>query len=816
MLNDLSQDLRYGIRTLIQSPRFTLVAILILTLGIGANTTIFTLVNALFFQQPAEVAAPDQLVRVHKHIEGRPAWWSYPDYVFYRDHSRTLAGVAAYDPDGLVVTADLGAGGRTSLTASYVSANFFDLLGTRPAAGRSFRPDEGETPGTAPVVMLSHGLWRRSFGAQQDALGATVRLNGHPFTVIGVAPAGFRGASAVETPPDVWVPITMQPVLNPGTGDFLRRVEGETITWLQVLGRLAEGVGHEAAQEEMHALTTALGEQYAGWFREGQGVELLHHFQYRPQVRSRLLGLTRLLAAVVGLVLTIAGANVAILLLARASARRKDLGVRLAIGAGRGRIIRQLLVESLLLALAGGLGGYALAAEAAELAARTMPYTFSVSFAPDLRVLGFTLAVAVAAAVVFGVAPALQASRTDVISVLKQSDASSGRSYLRDGLVVAQVALSIVVVTGAMLFIRSLRTAESVDLGYETEHRLLIAMNLGNHGYENEDAGLVIEQALERLAALPGVKSATTTLLAPFRGSWSSTLSAANGIELEEGEELETMRNAVGPAYFETMGIPLLAGHGFRAGDREGAPSVAVINEAAAATFWPGRDPLGQTITWRGDDQEPTTVIGVARNVQHYELGESPLPLVYQPTMQGHRRRVNFLLHTTGDPMALSRPAQEAIHALDPDIAFSTIQTMEETVERVLGPYRVGATLVSLFGLLALVLAAAGLYGVLSYLVVQRTRTIGIQMALGASRQRVARNVVARGLRLTIFGAILGIAAAFAASTLVASFLYGISPRDPLSYLTVPLILAAVACLASWLPAQRAARIHPMQALREE
>lgn len=812
MLQDFTQDVRYGVRTLVQSPGLTLVAVFILTLGIGANTTIFTLVNALFFQQPPEVAEPERLVRVHRYVAEHPAWWGYPDYVFYREHNK-VASLAAYDPDGLTATAELG-GGRAGVSVSYVSDNYFSVLGTPLAAGRSFTPDECEVPGGKPVAIVSYGLWRRAFGEEEEALGATVRLNGHPFSVIGVAPPAFRGASPAEVPPDVWVPITMQPVLSPTPGDFLRRVEGMEVTWLQVLGRLADGVGPAAAQANMDAVTAALGEQYADWFHEGQGVRLLADFQYHPRIRDQLLKLTRLLAAVVGLVLAIAGANVAILLLARASARQKDFGVRVALGASHARLARQLLVESLLLALAGAAGGFALSFQAAELAARAMPFTFSVAFEPDLGVLVFTLTVAVAAAVAFGVAPVFQTSRTDVLTVLKLGDLGSGRSRLRDGLVVAQVALSIVLVTGAALFVRSLQTAEAVDLGYATDHRLVVSMNLANHGYGDDEATVFIERALERVSALPGVAVASSAQFVPFRGRWSSTLEAEHGVEAPEGKSFPTTINAVGPDYFAVMEIPIVAGRPFDSSDRDGAPRVAILNRAAAEAFWSGRPAVGRTFDLGGG--EPVTVVGVAADVRHYELGGEPGPHAYLPTLQSDRRRLNLVIATAAEPAGLADDVRAAVHEIDPTIAFSGVWTMEEVVERVLGPYRVGATLVSLFGVLALVLAAVGLYGVLSYLVVRQTRAIGIRMALGATRRRVARGVVRRGLGLAGAGLALGVLGALAASRLVASFLYGIGPRDPASFVVVPAILAAVALLASLVPAWRASRIHPMEALREE
>lgn len=372
-------------------------------------------------------------------------------------------------------------------------------------------------------------------------------------------------------------------------------------------------------------------------------------------------------------------------------------------------------------------------------------------------------------------------------------------------------------VTGAVLFVRSLETAESVDLGFATGDRLLVSMNLANHGYtDNDQATAFIERAVERVSAVPGVDRVSTVRTVPFHGTWSSSLDAENGVEATEEEPIRATVNAVGPGYFEAMEIPIVAGRAFDARDRDGAPGVVILSRTAAERFWSGRPAIGRTIEWGFEQGERMTVVGVAADVRHYELGEEAAPHMWVPTLQSYRQRLTLVIAAPGMPAGLASDVRNAIHELDPAIAFASVLTMEEAVERVLGPYRVGATLVSLFGALALVLAAVGLYGVLSFVVVRQTRAIGIRMALGATRRRVARSVVARGLALAFLGFAVGIAAAFAASRLVASFLYGISPRDPASYLVVPGILAAAAFLASWLPAWRASMIEPMEALREE
>ena len=423
------QDVRHAFRSLLKSPGFTAVAVIILTLGIGANATIFTLVNALFFEPPAGIGEPGGVVRLHRLSKDNPEeWWSHPDYIFFRDKSRSFSGLATYSPDLIPMTASTPETKERPLRAvtGFVSANFFDVLKVRPAAGRGFLPREGAAPGQAAVAVVSHAFWSRALGASPKAVGSILRINGHPFTVIGVTPPEFQGVSPVEDSPDVWVPITMQPVLTPSESDWLNRVKDNEISWLQVLGRLRPGISPEAAKAEMDLLSAAFAKEFPDWSHEGQRVELMPSFQLLSTAKSQLERLAGLLLGVVALVLLVASANVAILLLARATARRKDFGVRVALGANRRRIVSQLLAESLLLSLAGGIGGYLLAFWTANLAALALPFQFAAGFAPDARVLALTLAVATVSAILFGLAPALQASRADVVSLIKLGDPGSG------------------------------------------------------------------------------------------------------------------------------------------------------------------------------------------------------------------------------------------------------------------------------------------------------------------------------------------------------------------------------------------------------
>ncbi|MCZ6857621.1 MAG: ABC transporter permease [Gemmatimonadetes bacterium] len=809
MFYDFMQDLRYGFRTLARTPTFTAVAIVILALGIGANTTMFTIVNSLFFEPPPHVAEPDRLVRLYTtHDRTQAGALSYPDFAYYRSNNVVFDGVFAYS-QGLALTA-ISTGGSTQINGWLVSPGYFDVLGVRMAMGRPFVPDDGRVPGGEPVAVISHRFWRQSFGEDSSVVGATLTLNGHPFTVIGVAPEGFRGASPTEMPPEVWLPMTMRSVLLPTTMDYFNRVEGTILYWVSAMARLKPGVSIEQAQANMEALGLYLAESFVEWNGGKSATAATYRFHARD--RGSLVTMAGMLAVVVAIVLLIASANIAILLLARASARAKEMGVRIALGAGRGRVIRQMLTESLLLGLGGGVLGFVVAFWSAGLAANLMPFTFAVQFTPDLGVLTFAIGLAAGTAMLFGCMPALQASRMDVASEI-QRGRSPGRSLMRNALVVGQVGLSVLLVTGAVLFARSLNTARAIDLGFETERRLVVGVNFRNHGYDRSRAMTFIEAALQRIASVPGVEAVSTVQMIPFMGKWMSDFTASGVTPPQGRNRFDAGFNSVGPDYFGTMGIPLVAGREFTVQDGVGAPGVVIVNEVIAATVWPGQDAIGKQVRVSGVDG---TVVGVARNATYYNLGEEPRAQFYIPTLQDDGFSTAFLVRTAGLPLASLRSVQNEINTLDPNLAVSRTLTMEDALDSEIGRYRVSATLVSLFGFLALLLATVGLYGVLSYLVVQRTREIGIRVALGATRASVGATVLARGMKLAAAGIVIGVAGALVSAKFVTSFLYGISPRDPVTFIIVPIVLMAVACVASFLPARRATLVDPMVALRSD
>jgi predicted permease len=811
---DLVQDLRYGVRSLLRRPAFAVLAVLILGLGIGANSAIFTLANRMFVSAPPSVDSPSALIRVSRSwAPGQGGSVAYPDYEWYREGSRTLAGLMAYNPGGIAVTAAHGSG-SSAARVWLVSDNYFAVLGLKPAAGRFFVAEENETPGTHPVAVISHGYWERVLGGDPSAVGGDVVLNGTRFTVIGIAPRSFRGLGPAETTPDFWLPIMMKPAVEPAGDDaWYRRLTDSHENWLVVVGRLGPGVGVEAARAELVGLHERLKEQFPSEPQD-YTVHVTSQYRYYPGTGRSLADMTSMLLVVVGVVLLIASANVAVLLLSRAAVRSREMGVRSALGAGRGRVFRQMVTESLVLALAGGALGLLLSVWGARVAAGLLPFELAET-GPDMRVVAFTAGVSVLAALLVGTAPAFQATRADVVSLIRERGRRGARSRLQDGLVVLQVGLSLVLVAGAVLFTRSLMAARTRDVGFDTAGLLLVSVNVRNHGYDTERAHAFLRAAHDRVTGLPGVVRATSSRIVPFQGDWTTDLKPPAGAAVT-GEVVTVGLNAVMPDYFETMGIALAGGRGFAASDDLGSDLVVVVNQHLADTFWPGREAVGQLLHVRGEDGPPYRVVGVARNATYYRLGEEPQFQAYGSALQTPRMEITFMMRTAGDPLALARPAQDALHGLDPDLAFSDVGTMEAVFAEEIGRFRIAARLVGLFGVLALVLASVGLYAAVSYRVARRTREIGICMALGATRRRVARSVVGRGLGLAAAGVVLGLAGSFALARLVSGFIFGVAPRDPVTFLVAPLVLLAVAAFAAFVPARRAMAVDPMGAIRAD
>jgi predicted permease len=824
----VANDIRYGVRTMAHSPGFAVVAVLILALGIGANTTMFTLVNSLFVQAPPLISQPDRLVALTLTLPQRGGVvgtsFGYPEYEFYRDNNDVFSDIMAYDNNAGTVAVGLD-DEIVQADAWTISYNFFDVLGVPLAAGRSFLREEDTVPGERPVVILSYGFWNRHFGADAGALGRSVVINGQPFRIVGVAPRRFRGPSAVSTPPDVFLPIMMVGTTNPGAVRLLQAVPGNIWISYRLVARLRDGVDLEGARAHMDVLQSRWERAFASWIEstfEGERpyrVGLVPRFHLTPRESEQLRQLLTPLFLAVAAVLLIACANIAILLLARASARGREMGIRAALGASRGRVVAQLLTESLLLAALGGVLGIAVANWGASLAAGLIPMSFVGDFKPDVTVIGFTLALSAGAAVLFGLVPAWQLSRVDISTFLHRQGHGKSRTLLRNALVVGQLTLSIVLVTGAGLFVRSLLNAQRVDLGFDRDRKLLMSVALANHGYSEESGREFIRTVLDRLEQLPGVSHATTTFRTPFRGMWTGG-SNAPGTKYDE-ETFNSGFNRVGPGYFETMGIPIVAGRGFNESDDELAPKVVVVNQQVAEQVWPGENAVGKTIV-RGQLEAAAhyenewTVIGVAADAVYYEIGEDPWAQIYNAQLQDYGSRVTFVVATAGEPLAMVRQVEQVLRDYDPTLAIFDVTTLDDVVSQELGQFRIMAVLIVLFGLLALLLSAVGLYGVQAFLVARRTKEIGIRMALGALRRQVAGNVLGRGVMLAGIGVLLGLAAAYLSARLIQSLLFGVDARDPLTFVTVPVVLLLVAAAASLIPAVRASRVDPVEALREE
>ena len=821
-METLWQDVRFGVRTLVKSPVFTLAAAISLALGIGVNTTIFTLVNAVFLN-PLPVEQASELVGVFTVDERNQGPFtnllqtSYPNYRDYRDKNEVFTGLAASLP-GLGASLALGSDPQ-QVNVELVTGNYFDLLGVRAALGRFFAAGDDQKPGGHPIAVLSHGLWQRRFGGAPDALGRTFTLNGTSFTVIGVAPQNFKGVNALFGP-DLWVPTMMYATVLPV--QFRQWVEDRRALLMNIAGRLKPGVTIEQAEVQLETLAKALEQEYPQP-NKGRSISLrpLAQVTIFPGLREALLLGSVVLMVVVGLVLLIACSNVANLLLARASARRQEIAVRLALGASRVRLVRQLLTESALLGLAGGALGFVFAiwARNAIWASRPpiVPQNF-VSLEMDARVMLFTLLVSLATALAFGLAPALQSSRPAVVEALKEETRSGGRS--RRGvtagraLVVFQVALSLVALIAAGLFLRSIQGAYAIDPGFATKDVAVLLVSPGQQGYDQPRGERFYREVKERLLAVPGVRSVAWAANLPLFGGFARSVFIEGREEDKERSGILTIANTVDPGYFATTDTTVLRGRDFTDADREGAAPVAVINEAMARRFWPNEDPIGKRFRFYGDTFY-REVVGIVETVKYTTLGEAPQACVFVPLAQNYGDTMTLYVRSSGGIAPVLGAARGELRALDPQVPVVQTFTVTDVIDQSLWAAKFSAALLGIFGLLALVLASVGLYGVMAYAVSQRQREIGLRMALGAQQTEVLRLVLREGLTLVATGVAIGLAAAFVVSRGVASLLYAVSATDATSFLGAAGVLVAVALLASYLPALRASRVDPIVALRD-
>jgi putative ABC transport system permease protein len=813
------QDLRYGARMLLKQPGFTLMAILTLSLGIGANSAIFSVVNALLLRPPL-AAQPEQMAQIDKLEQGFGNHTSFPNYRDLVEGTEAFSALAAFSAGPV----NLGQGdAMTRVFGESVTGNYFPAFGVSAALGRTFGTEADGALGAYPVAVVSHGAWQRRFGADPGLVGKTIMLNGQQFTVIGIMPEGFRGAWPLGIAPEIWTPLTMSRQLKPGADIFGDRGNHS----LSVIGRLKPGVSQTQAQAEVSLVARRLAESYP---KENRGLEnaKVYPIDKLNEVPMRVIPVFMGLVTVIsGLVLLLACANVANLLLSRAAQRRQEVAIRLALGAGRRRLIRQLLTESLLLALAGGAAGCLLAICVTSLlrlfpAPIPVPMEFNVTV--DYRVLCFNLAVSLLSGVLFGLAPAWQASKLDLVPMLKDDRRGGGgrtpRFSLRNLLVISQVAVSLVFLICAGLFTRSLQQANNIDPGFETERALTVPLDLESVGYDETRGRLFYRQLLEQVERMPGVQSATLAkfVLAKGEGAGSSDV-AVEGYDAADGDYPSFRLNLVGPRYFETMGIPFLAGREFNSQDSEGAPLVVIVNETMARRFWQGpQSALGRRLRLLERDNVLSPyyeVVGVVKDSKYRSLGEEPQSFFYVSAPQDYRQQMVLHVRTFGDPGLLRSAVRDRVLALDKGLMVEAA-TMRENLAESFLPARVAAIVLGLVGLFGLSLAVVGIYGVVSYAVSQRTGEIGLRMALGAESRDILRLVIGQGLKLTLIGVGVGATIALALSGLLSRLLIGVSAADPVTFLTVPLLLTAVAVFACWIPARRATKVAPMIALRCE
>jgi putative ABC transport system permease protein len=810
IFDQLRQDLSYAFRVLRKNPGYAAVVVTVLALGIGANTAIFSVVNAILLR-PLPFERPDRLVMVwqtnpqHGSIQDQVSYLNLTDW---REQQTVFEEIGAFNPRGMSLT---GSGEPEHLPGCFVSANLFPLLGIKPMLGRYFLPEEDRAGGEFAVV-ISHSLWQRRFGSDPQILGRAITLNGASYTVVAVMPAGFQfpvqGQFPIPTS-ELWAPLAIDSAQTNRQAQYLFAV-----------GRLKPGVMTGQAQAEMASIAERLAEQYPAANR-GLGVNLVPlHEQITGNLRRALL----VLLGAVGFVLLIACANVANLLLARSTGRQKEIAIRMALGAGRSRLLRQLLTESMLLALAGGAVGLLLAFWGVRSLVAFLPANMprAAEIGVDRQVLGFASALALLTGIVFGLLPAWQASKPDLNEGLKEGGgkgvSGSGRLCARSLLVVTEVALAMVLLLGAGLLMKSFYRLLQVNLGFNPENAISVPFVLPQARYPDGNArAAFIKQVTERLKALPGVEAVGGVNTLPLSGDYSSGPFAIEGRPLAPGEVNIGNRRAATPDYFRTLSIPLLKGRIFTEQDDFNAPPVVIINETLARRYWPGEDPIGKRlIIPPGPNGTALSVIGVVGDVRNAGLEDEPKPEFYYAYFQNRMSYMVMVVRAGSDPASLISAARREIWAVDKDLPLANISTLEQLLAKTTAQRRFNLLLLGLFAALALALAAVGIYGVMAYTVMQRRHEIGIRMALGAEARDVRKLIVRQGMNLVFIGVGIGLGAAFALTRLMTSLLFEVSATDPLTFTSVAVLLTLVALLACFLPARRATKVDPVIALRYE
>jgi predicted permease len=808
------QDLRYSLRMIARAPGYAAIAILTLALGIGANTTIFSWINAALLNPVPGIASPSGVVAMTQGKPGDDLGFTYPDLEALRDGQQSFTGITAC---GFATMSLTGKGKPERVWGMVTSANYFDVLGVRPILGRGFLPAEDEKPGGAPVAVISYRLWQTHFGANPAIVSQAIEINQHRYTIVGVTPAVFQGSqTGVRT--EIWVPIMMEAQVMP-QGDLLH---DHHYFWLLAFGRLKPGVRAEQAQGEMALRLKQEVRNYPEEHKGHDSVTVYPLWRNPYGFNYFLATLLPMLMSIAGLVLLLACANVANLMLVRSVGRRREIAIRMSLGASRWRLVRQLLVESLALALAGGVVALLITFWTAGTFMKFIPATdfpISLGIRVDRAVLLATFVISVLTGVIFGILPALRSSSEAPVAVLKEDTGSASgglrKARLASGLVVAQISLSLLLLICAGLFIRSFMSAQQINPGFNSHNVLIASYDLFTAGYSDASGAEFDRQLVTKLEALPGIQSVALASRVPLGFGGGSTSVKPEGYVIPANVSMETQVAIITPNYFKTMQIPIVKGRDFTLQDTKTSQRVVIVSETFVERYWPHQEAVGKQLN-SDLTNEWFTVVGVARNSKVNGLNEKPTPFVYLPLYQVYRATMIINARVTGDPLAFGKTVEKTIHELNADLVVFDVTTLELREQIASFGQRVAGTFVGAFGLLALVLAAVGIYGVTAYTTRQRTHEIGIRMALGASREDILRLVLGHGLRLTLAGVGLGLAVSFALTRYLGSLLLGVTSTDALTFSSVAILLCAVALFACFIPARRAMRVDPMVALRYE
>ena len=812
-MNSIWQDLKYGVRVLAKAPGFTVIAILTLALGIGANSTIFSWINSTVLNPVPGARDSAQLGELAAGPDGDANPLSYPDYVDVRAKNRTLSNMTVFTLWSMDLT---GNDKPQSVWGDFVSESYFDTLGVHAYLGRTFLPAEGTKPGGAPVVVISYDLWKARFGGDRGIIDKTLQINKRPYTVIGIAPPLFQGTQT-GVKADVWIPAMQIQQFVSGNTNFLT---DRSAGWLMAVGRMKVGVTREQAQADLSNLYAQICKEYPETHRGSTTATFYPMWRAPWGANFYLRTILLLLMAISGVVLLLACANVANLLLVRSVSRRREMAIRLSIGATRWRLVRQLLAESLILSLCGGGIAMLVTLWTSNTFGDFIPPSnipIYMNYHADSTVLYATLAISLLTGVIFGILPALRSSSLEPVTVLKEESgsASGGRKKARlsSMLVAAQIALSLLLLVCAGLFIRSFRVAEKFNPGFNPQGVLLASYDLGAIGYTPDARVEFDRQLLTKLRAIPGVQSAALASWIPLSMEISRTAVDAEGYVPRPHESMDIDVADVSPDYLRTMQIPLISGREFSSSDAKEKELVAMVDQKFAGRYWPNESALGKNVRVDGKWYK---VVGVTANFRLHSLSEAPKPFVYLPLFQNLSPVTSIHLRVAGNPLAYVSAAENAVHSLDADLPLSDVNTLQSRIELSSTTQRIGGVFVGAFGVLALILAAVGVYGVLAYTTRQRTHELGIRMALGAEPRGIFALVLRQGAVLAASGIAVGLALSFVLTRALANVLFGVSPADPLTYAAVALVLVAVALVACYLPARRAAKVDPMVALRYE